>query len=160
MDPQLERVLQGVFPTVEGDFRIRRNSLFSKMFVLHLASSLLTLSVCQQFGIRFLGNFDLMHYFMFGGPLLCQVFCGAFYLGTTSFFVSKILPRHELAWVRRRAFPIGSFAAISSLILLLVMGEPMAPLYLVAWFVGALFAGLIVLLTTRAIRFGHLSFNK
>ncbi len=129
---------------VEKDLHVRPELLGLKLFLLHLFASVVTLSLCQQFGMKLplAGSVDLMHVFMRSGALLCQVFCGAFYLGVSFALMPLFLPRIERGWVRKRLGIVAlAFTAFSALLLSL-MGTALAPLYLAGWGMGAYLASL------------------
>jgi hypothetical protein len=153
----LDRVLHAVMPRVQKDLRIRLKVLFSKIAILHLASSLVTLSLCQQFGIKLMGGFDLMHVFMGAGLFLCQIFCGAFYFGSSTLLIAVLLPRHEFVWVKNHAWSLGLVTLVSSMVLLSIMGEAFGSLYLAAWFVGAALTGSLVFVLMNRVRRGPLN---
>lgn len=79
-----EKIYQNLSQKISQTLRPDAKSVFLRLSLIHLLSSLLTLSVCPQFGFRFFGEgHGLMSYFMKAGDLGCFALCGAFYLGTT-----------------------------------------------------------------------------
>lgn len=136
----LENLKAEVFPKI--------GAVAMKLGLIHLASSLLTLMVCPQFGLRlFFEGHGLMHYFMKAGDIGCFAFCGAFYLGT-SFWVAKIF-MGEFEWALLRK---NSVLALGSLSLLSLGAFAMWDHSLnfeigLVWLLGALVSGAIPLLT-------------
>ncbi len=81
-----------------------------KMGLIHLFSSILTLSACPQFGLRlFFKGEGLMHYFMQLTPTFCQSLCGGLYLSVTFLLARLVLSYDEwLMILRSRTLSIGT----------------------------------------------------
>ncbi|MFN7454836.1 MAG: hypothetical protein ACK5RO_09285 [Pseudobdellovibrionaceae bacterium] len=67
-----------------------------KLVLLHFASSAVSLAVCPQFGFGY-GHegHGLMEYFMFAGPIGCQILCGSFYFLGTLMISNLVLSSFE-----------------------------------------------------------------
>lgn len=66
--------------------------VFRNIISIHLLSSVFSLTICPQFGVRlFFQGHGLMSYFMKAGDLWCWVYCGSFYLGTTLILANLLL---------------------------------------------------------------------
>jgi cyanate permease len=153
-DEAPREILPVLMATVENDLRIRPAMLGLKLLLFHAFASVVTLSLCQQFGMKIpvAGGFDLMHVFMRSGAWMCQLFCGAFYLGTSFALMSFLLPRHELSCLKQRLPSVALVFTLFSALMLAGMGEAMASTYLLAWSLGAYaaaFAGFFALKTAR-----------
>lgn len=86
-----------------------------KLGLVHLASSVVTLSACPQFGQRlFFKGEGLMHYFMQISPTFCQSFCGALYLSVTFLLARFVLKYDEwLVVIRSRTLSIATLSLLS-----------------------------------------------
>ncbi|HEY8272552.1 MAG TPA: hypothetical protein VIG33_16785 [Pseudobdellovibrionaceae bacterium] len=141
MNPSvLENIKKEIFPAP--------SRVALKMGLIHLASSLLTLMACPQFGLRlFFEGHGLMHYFMKAGSVVCFAFCGAFYLGA-SFWIAKIF-LGEFEWEVLRKNPTLSLGALSllSLGIFSMMSHDLHFEAGFVWLLGAILSGAIPLLT-------------
>jgi hypothetical protein len=148
------KILKNLMAHVENDLRIRPITVSSKLLGCHVLASLITLNFCGQFGMKlsFFGSFDLMPYFMGSGLLACQIFCGAFYLGLSFLLSALCLPRHEFMWLRRNVVLVSAAFTFSSGIFLAVMGDAHAPLYLVAWGLGAFLAACLSVVLLKGVQ--------
>lgn len=93
----------------------KKSSVAMKMGAIHLGSSVLTLTVCPQFGTRlFFEGEGLMDVFMKISPMFCQAFCGAFYLAAT-FVIARLIMSYDewLVVTRSRVLSIGGLALVS-----------------------------------------------
>ena len=144
----LEDLKKELFPSL--------SSVAVKLGLIHLASSVLGLMACPQFGLRlFFEGHGLMHYFMEAGSVACFAFCGAFYLGT-SFWIAKIfLGEFEWALIRKNsALFLGSISLLS-LGVFAMLSHSVPPDHGLGlnfeigfvWLLGALVSGAIPLLT-------------
>ncbi len=131
---------------VRDDLSPSPTRVFFKMAVLHSAASLLTLSVCPQFGFRLLGEgMGLMHLFMRFGELGCFAACGAFFLGSSLLLAGGYLRGEELRLIRRHRW-LGPIAlAALSLGFFFMLDAAMSVRIAVAWMLGALLAGELAL---------------
>jgi hypothetical protein len=124
------------------------SAVATKMGLIHLLSSVLTLMACPQFGLRlFFEGHGLMHYFMQAGSVACFAFCGAFYLGT-SFWIAKIfLGEFEWAVMRKNAaLFLGAVSLISLGVFSMIDPDFTFEIGLV-WLLGAIVSGAIPLRT-------------
>lgn len=144
----LENLKKEVFPSL--------SSVAVKLGFIHLASSVLSLMACPQFGLRlFFRGHGLMHYFMQAGSVACFAFCGAFYLGTSFWIAKAFLGEFEWVLLRRNSalvlgtlsfLSLGIFAMTNQQINQQTSQEMSFEIGLV-WLLGALVSGAIPLLT-------------
>ncbi len=136
----LESLKKEIFPSI--------SNVALKMGLIHLASSILTLMACPQFGLRlFFGGHGLMHYFMKAGSIACFAFCGAFYLGS-SFWIAKIfLGEFEWALLRKNSILTLGILSLLSLGAFSIMSRELNFEVGFVWFLGAVISGAIPLLT-------------
>ncbi|MNL01466.1 hypothetical protein D3C87_1219370 [compost metagenome] len=87
----------------------------TKLGVIHILSSVLSLAACPQFGVKLFGESEgLMHVFMQISPTFCQAFCGAFYLAVTFVMARLILtPEEWYLLLRTRTLTIATLALVS-----------------------------------------------
>lgn len=120
-------------------------AVLAKLFAIHFVSGSVALFFCPQFGIGFHSQgAPLYGVFRWLGEYGCMLVCGAFFLGTTSFFAAILLKLQEvrvirkskgLQWALLSLLSIGFFLALRE-------QESVIPLSLVAtWFVGSLMGG-------------------
>jgi hypothetical protein len=90
-------------------------SVAAKLGVIHILSSVLSLAVCPQFGVKLFGEGEgLMHLFMQISPTFCQAFCGAFYLAVTFVMARLILtPEEWYLLLRARTLTIATLTLVS-----------------------------------------------
>ncbi|WP_413287794.1 hypothetical protein [Bdellovibrio sp. HCB337] len=136
----LENLKKEIFPSL--------SLVATKLGLIHLFSSVVTLMLCPQFGFRlFFDGHGLMHYFMAAGSVACFGFCGAFYLGT-SFWLAKIF-LGEFEWVVLRKNSVLALGSVSllSLGVLSMLGHELSFEVGFVWLLGALVSAAIPLLT-------------
>lgn len=136
----LENLKKEIFPSL--------SHVAMKLGLIHLASSILTLMLCPQFGFRlFFEGHGLMYYFMQAGNVACFGFCGAFYLGT-SFWLAKIF-LGEFEWLLLRKNSVLALASLSLLSLgaFSMLGHELSFEVGFVWLLGALVSAAIPLLT-------------
>ena len=93
---------ENILSKVEKDLNPSFQSVFSKVLAVHAVTSLISLSLCSQFGIRALPVLDLMNSFMkIAGESICMMVCGALYLGLSALMISFMLGSDELRLVRK-----------------------------------------------------------
>jgi hypothetical protein len=141
----LENLKKEIFPSL--------SKIALKVGLIHLASSLLSLMACPQFGFRlFFSGHGLMHYFMKAGSVACFAFCGAFYLGA-SFWIAKIfLGEFEWAVLRKNSALSLSALSLLSLGAFSMMTQELSFEAGFVWLLGALVSGAIPLLTSVSHR--------
>jgi len=125
------------------------SSVAIKLGLIHLASSVLTLMACPQFGLRlFFEGHGLMHYFMKAGSVACFALCGALYLGAT-FWIAKIfLGEFEWAAVRKNAvLSMGTISLLSLGAFAMINGPELNFEVGFVWLLGAIVSAAIPLLT-------------
>lgn len=110
-----------------------------KLFAIHLACAIATLSICPQFGFStFKTNLNLMDVFMKIGPHFCDFACGAFFTTTSMIFVLILLSRDEIRVLRYRPFLLITTMILSSLGFLLMVNPGLFLGFTLLWLVGAI----------------------
>lgn len=121
--------------------------VFLKLLIFHLVSSLLSLSICPQFGIGPFGGGDgMLGWIMQYGHLVCAIFCGSVYLGFTATLAIFGMRMEELQVVGRSAFwQFTAMAVFSWASFMALGGSPESVLYSLSWILaGSLSATLLV----------------
>jgi hypothetical protein len=120
------------------------SQIFIKLLILHIPIGILSLFVCDQFGMSpFDSNISLYHYFMYFGHSVCMFLCGSFFIGGSILISSFILKPHEVRALRNKSY-IQSFllAGISYGGFLLFGAEITLSIALV-WILGAILGGIL-----------------
>ena len=127
-----------------------------KILFIHTLISIITLSVCQQFGVRlFFDGAGLMNAFMNFGYVGCMAACGAFYIGSTYLLLPILLNIDEARKLKSQLWwQPGALAAIS-LAFLSSVGEALPLIAAAAWLISAWLTGLLGFIFGR---FLHLNF--
>lgn len=131
--------------------------LVAKLLGVHALSTLLTLSVCPQFGFDGLKSFfDLSDVLMRFGHLACQAMCGLIYLAVSVAVASLVVRKEELFFLRRkRLLYVISLLFISLSFFAMVTPWELEVSVVMAWIIGAFAGGLI----SQAITFRWLQFG-
>ncbi|MCX7978952.1 MAG: hypothetical protein N2578_08110, partial [Bdellovibrionaceae bacterium] len=76
-------------------------SVLLNLLLVHILSSLITLTICPQLGVGF-GGQGLRHWYMMLGHTVCEILCGITYFSVTSIVGWLFLPLSHRRWVARR----------------------------------------------------------
>ncbi len=108
--------------------------------LIHLVSSIFTLSLCSQFGLKFFSfKFDLGHFFMRFGSYGCVALCGMFYLSSSLLMAYLVLSKYELAVFYKNKV-VQSIILIFASLGIFIMVAPATEIQLgLLWSAGALF---------------------
>ncbi|MCX6112652.1 MAG: hypothetical protein NTY22_05120 [Proteobacteria bacterium] len=121
-------------PSSELDNRVRTQILNSlnptlsrvvkKLSIVHFVSAILTLSVCPQFGIGPIGGGNgITSLVLQYGDLVCGLFCGAVFMGTTAFVSLFVFNKAEIKILYRNSFWLFPLIAFLSVIVLMTIGN-------------------------------------
>lgn len=109
-----------------------------KVFVVHILSALLTLTVCPQMGFSLIeSKVNLMDLFMKIGPHFCDFACGTFFTSTSVGFLYFFLSIDEFRFLRFRPIFMLSIMILSSLGFLLMLNSNMFVQLTFLWLLGA-----------------------
>lgn len=143
--PDLE---QGLMRRIHQDLQPSTRRVLGKFGLVHIFSSVLTLSICPQFGLGpFFGQHGIMRFFMYFGDLVCIALCGAFYLSSTVALAFSLMRAEE--WRRLQELALAAFSGAASLSLLAFFVITQSGLveelfwsasFILAWFVAAVAA--------------------
>lgn len=108
-------ISQNILSAVYLDLYPSPTKVFSKLLGIHCLSTLVTLSLCPQFGIRVLGEGPgLMGVFMNLGKYGCMVACGSFFTGFSLLVACLVLRFEELQVIQaHRWVQLGSLTVLS-----------------------------------------------
>lgn len=135
-----------ILSRINGDLNPSFQKVFMKVLGIHSVTSLLSLSLCSQFGIRAFSFFDLMHTFMkMTGPTICLALCGALYLGLSSLMISLFLSPEEVRKLRLQKGLQIAILSGASLGVFLCFDAEMLFLPMILWFMGSLIGGVATL---------------
>ena len=146
-----EKILKEIKTRLNPDLKI----LFLKLFVIHLITALLTLSICPQYGLSvFKISFNLMDTFMKIGPLFCDFACGTFFTSTSILTAFFILSRDELRVLRHKIFLATLTILLPSFGFLIMFNPELFFQFSLLWALGSVFGIVLSLdLGTRALKF-------
>lgn len=146
-----EKILNDIKSRLNPDLK----TLLLKVFTIHLATAILTLSICPQFGFSiFKSGFNLMDLFMKIGPHFCDFACGVFFTSTSILSAIVILSRDELRVLRSRKLLVSSTIVLSSLGFLLMLNPELFVQFSILWLIGSI-GGVIISLEagSRVLQF-------
>lgn len=127
--------------------------IFSKLSFIHLVVGVLTLSLCPQFGVRFLGEGPgVMRLFVPFGAYGCIALCGAFFVGMSLFASGMILQLEELRVLRGHRVLQISALTLLSLGFFVMMDAEILIGFGVAWALGSILGGITLLEAGRLLR--------
>jgi len=146
-------ISESILSRVSRDLNPSSWNVFAKLAVIHVGMSLVTLSVCPQFGFRILGEgMGLMRLFMVFGEYGCIVACGFFFLGMSLLAATLILRPEEIKVIRKNKFSELAVLTFLSLGFFLMIDAEVVFGIAVAWFFGSLAGGFALLEAGWALR--------
>lgn len=131
-----------VFRVVHRDLHPSAWLVLSKLGGIHVVVGSFSLLICSQFGM---GRGDtVMSTFMSYGAMVCMAFCGALFLGLTTLIAGVVLSQPELKKIRQTGYSPIALLGVVSLTVFFCFGADIAFSFAMAWFFGALSAGVLV----------------
>lgn len=129
--------------------------LFLKLFVIHITTAIVTLSICPQFGFAIVrSNLDLMDLFMKISPQFCDFACGAFFTMCSMISALVILSRDELRVLRHKQILVTSMITLSSIGFLIMLNPQLFVQFTILWLIGCVLgASLSLGFGTRVLKF-------
>lgn len=120
------------------------SQIFIKLLMLHIPIGILSLLVCDQFGMSpFETNFSLARYFMYFGHSFCMFLCGLFFIGGSVLISGFILKPHEVKALRKKSYIQSFFLAGISYGSFLMFGAEITLSIALVWLLGAILGGII-----------------
>lgn len=146
-------VSKAILDQVRKDLNPNAWVVFAKIFGIHTVVSILSLSICDQFGMSpFRSGFSLSDYFMRFGHSTCMVLCGVVFVGGSVLLAYPVL-RHEEVTIFRKNLLLQVFSiSVYSLVVLLALGAQIAFSIGILWLAGAVLGGVISDLALRFLK--------
>lgn len=136
--------------TIHEEIHPKMSYLIAKLFAIHIATAVITLSVCPQFGIRaFKFSFNLMHSFMIFGLPVCNFLCGLFFTATSMAIASVMLKRDEVRALKYKKSLTSASLILSSVGFFSIMNPTLFLEFSLMWLLGAIFGVVVTLETTN-----------
>lgn len=146
-----QKILNEIKSRLIPDLKI----LFLKLFIIHLSTAVITLSICPQFGFAiFRTNINLMDVFMKISPQFCDFACGAFFTMASIMSALVILSRDELRMLKSKQLYSVLTLVLSSVGFLIMLNPQLFVEFTFLWLLGAIGGSWLSLdLGTRALKF-------
>lgn len=130
---------QSILETVKAELMPDPKKLIAKVFVIHLFSALLTLTVCPQLGFSLIeSKVNLMDLFMKLGPHFCDFACGTFFTSISVIFIRWFLSFDEFRFLRYHPFLLSATLVLTSLGFLLMLNPQLFVQFTMLWLLGAI----------------------
>ncbi|MCC7441833.1 MAG: hypothetical protein IT285_09370 [Bdellovibrionales bacterium] len=140
---------------VRTDLDPPASRVFAKLLGVHLAVSLITLSICPQFGFRVWGEgMGLMHLFMGLGEVGCVAACGMFFTVSSIVAAALALSRDELRKLRRHGWLQAGALVFLSLGFFTMVAAELVLTLTAAWALGAWFGSMVAMELGFRLRMG------
>ncbi|AUN97277.1 hypothetical protein DOM21_15270 [Bacteriovorax stolpii] len=131
-------VNEKILTSVHTKLHPKVSYLLGKVFLAHILSSIITLSVCPQFGFKiFKLPINLMHTFMVFGLPVCNFLCGLFFTTTSMLIASIVLNRDEVRALRHKEVLAASVLILSSIGFFGIMNPNLFIEFSLLWLLGA-----------------------
>ena len=141
-----------IFCKIQADLLPSIGKVFSKLALIHIATSLFTLSVCPQFGFSvFETGMGLNHLFMAFGETGCAMACGFFFLGSTAVIATLLLKKEDLNVLKTNRLSELTALTLISLGFFIMMNAQLVLSVAIAWFLGSVMGGALMLETEKFV---------
>lgn len=129
-----------ILDTIKAKLMPDLKKILVKVFAIHMASALLTLTICPQMGFRLIqSKLNLMDAFMkIGGPHFCNFACGVFFTSCSVSFIYVFLSRDEFRFLRYHPAAMVSTMILTSLGFLLMLNPNTFVQFTFVWLIGAI----------------------
>lgn len=144
-------VKENIFKHVESKIKPKLSHLLGKIFFIHALTAVVTLTVCPQFGIKFLKlPVNLMHSFMFLGLPICNFICGIFFTASSFIVMSFILSRDEIRFIKHHNIAATMTVILTSIGFFEIMNPNLFLEFSFLWLIGAILGSMLTLeMTSR-----------
>lgn len=145
-----EKISASVDMKILKDIKTRLNPnlkiIFLKLFIVHLATAIITLAVCPQLGFQtFRSQINLMDIFMKLGNHFCDFACGIFFTATSIFIAIFIISRDELRVLRHHRIMTVLSIVLASIGFFVIMNPQLFFELSLLWIIGAISGAIITL---------------
>lgn len=124
---------------IEEKLLPKKSYLLGKILLLHLITTLVTLSICPQFGFQvFKSDYNLMNLFMVWGKPFCDFACGVFFTATSMTSAHFLMSRDEIRALRFQKTLLVAFLLLISLGFFFIMSPDLFLQFTLLWLVGAI----------------------
>ncbi|MCP3931546.1 MAG: hypothetical protein GY705_20875 [Bacteroidetes bacterium] len=119
--------------------------VFSKLLGIQAFVGVLTLLFCPQFELSLTNNHDLYHYFHYTfGTYGCFAICGALFIGSGAIFASYLLKKSEVKKIRSNKSLCYLAISLIAVSLFILFGAEIYLAAALAWLIGAILGGLLM----------------
>jgi hypothetical protein len=145
IDPAGIEVSPSLFTKIKNRLFPNPWVVFGKVTLVHIFFGILSLSVCNQFGLNpFDTSFSLSSWFMkIGGHPFCMSLCGVVFMGSTYVFSNLFLTLEELESVKRQKWLQSGVFSLVSLAAFYFFGAQLVATVTILWLLGALMGGVL-----------------
>lgn len=120
--------------------------VIGKVFLVHIITAVVTLSVCPQFGFKlFKLPINLMHSFMIFGLPICNFLCGLFFTATSVIVAMFVLKRDEVRALKYQKTMATAALILSSIGFFSIMNPNLFLEFSVLWLIGAITGVFLIL---------------
>ena len=139
-------VNEKILSEIKARLQPKLSHLIGKVFLVHILTAVITLSVCPQFGFKlFKLPINLMNSFMAFGMPFCNFMCGLFFTATSMLMVSLVLSRDDLRALKSHKTLAASALILSSIGLFGIMNPNLFLEFSILWLVGAILGAVLTL---------------
>jgi hypothetical protein len=133
------QISEKILSNIHGRLHPKLSHLILKLFSVHLATALITLSVCPQLGFKILNlPINLMHAFMVFGMPACYFLCGLFFTATSTIMAAIVLRRDDIRALRFHKTLAASALILSSIGFFGIMNPNFFLEFSLLWLIGAI----------------------
>lgn len=145
IDPRVYDIPRSCFVKLKSRLFPNPWRVFGKVAFLHLVFGLLSLLVCNQFGLNpFNTTFSLSNWFIeIGGDMFCMSLCGMLFMGSTYIFSNFFLTLEEFESVKRHKWLQTGVLGLVSLASFYFFGAHLVVAVTLLWLSGVLMGGLL-----------------
>lgn len=128
-----------ILSNVHARLHPKLSYLIGKVFLVHMLTAIVTLSVCPQFGFKIAKlPINLMHSFMVFGLPVCNFLCGVFFTATSVLVAALVLNRDEVRALRFHKTLASAALILSSIGFFGIMNPNLFIEFSLMWLLGAI----------------------
>jgi polyferredoxin len=128
-------------------------SIGIKLITIHAFVGIITMLFCPQFSLSLTNNYEVFHYFHHTfGTAICNIICGAIFMGTGAIFAVSILSTPELRKIKRSPILYYTALSIITISIFFVLGVEMYLSMVLLWGLGAVVSSSVFIYTGLSVR--------
>lgn len=128
-----------ILSEIKGRLHPKLSHVMLKLFAVHLATAVITLSICPQFGFKFFQlPVNLMNSFMVFGMPACYFLCGLFFTTTSTVMAAFVLKRDEIRFLKFNKTLAAMALILSSIGFFGIMNPNFFLEFSMLWLIGAI----------------------